>query len=226
MGIIMNSQMSSSSRFLKPLRQEDSYGDRKIAKKPAFTIGVVNIDYPDVNYVPGDPMTAESYPSHTHFVMESVKGLTFEVNKAGEWNANLEREMAKTLRTLEARGASALIGSSGFLFLYNEHIVRMTKLPVLMSAVNLLPVIQQTLRADEKKILVLTNNARELQNDRMRSYINRNLCLWSRERPDDAPLHPRLVLLDTGQIESHKPIAAGTNGDREAMGLDLIVAVE
>lgn len=88
----------------------------------------------------------------------------------------MESEAKKAVARLEARGANALIGDCGFLFRYTEIFARLTNLPVVMSAVNLLPVIQQTLKADQK-ILILTNSVTHLTNDSMRSHIN-SLCYW------------------------------------------------
>ena len=64
------------------------------------------------------------------------------------WNDELEREAKNTIAKLEAQGANALIGDCGFLFRYTEIFAKLTNLPAVMSAVNLLPVIQQTLKSD------------------------------------------------------------------------------
>ena len=50
----------------------------------------------------GDVEFDGSYPPHVRFVMERVKGLKWELNKAGEWNDELEKETAIALRKLEA----------------------------------------------------------------------------------------------------------------------------
>ena len=107
-----------------------------------FTIGIVQIDYPTVNFTVGDVLCPESYPSDVNVICEKIDGFTFDVAKSGKLNAELLRQIKRSISKLEERGANALIGDCGFMFRYNDIIARLSNLPVMMSAVNLLPVIQ------------------------------------------------------------------------------------
>lgn len=80
---------------------------------------------------------------------------------AGEWNKELEESSRIALKKLEDAGATCVIGDAGYFFRYAQVFSKLTKLPVLGSAVNMIPVIEQTLMADEK-ILILGFSGEEL----------------------------------------------------------------
>jgi hypothetical protein len=55
-----------------------------------FTIGIVQIDYPTVNFCVGDVLCRDSYPPDVNVICEKIIGFTFDVAKSGEWNDELE----------------------------------------------------------------------------------------------------------------------------------------
>ena len=151
----MSDTKSSTDDFRVPIGE---------SKTKPFTIGVIKLDSNLKQRIIGDVEHFESYPDSARFVMERVKGFTWQKNLVGAWDEDLEREisslaaaergiprtgvshateheMAIALRKLEARGADAILGSSGYMFRYNEIVANMTKLPVILSALNLLPVV-------------------------------------------------------------------------------------
>lgn len=73
--------------------------------------------------------------------MERAKGFTWAMNKVGDWSEELKYEVGITLRKFEARGVNAVIGSSGYMFYYNDLVSEMTNMPVILSPVNLLPIV-------------------------------------------------------------------------------------
>lgn len=68
------------------MQEDPSYSVLVGSQVKNFTIGIVQIDYPDVNFTVGDVAYAGSYDKDVNVVKEKVKGFTFELAKSGTWN--------------------------------------------------------------------------------------------------------------------------------------------
>ena len=104
---------------------------QQVEDKPA--IGVLMLDYPDLEYALGDVGNPNSFACDVHY--EKVPGLDFKTCQHGVLNNELELKITKAVKKLEERGARAIIGDCGFMLHYHRFVSEITDVPVMLSAV-------------------------------------------------------------------------------------------
>lgn len=119
-----------------------AYPNPNAGKVKPPVVGVICVDYPDLPYKLGDVHFPGSYAPGVKIAMEKVPGLTFDHCMDGTWNEELKEASRISLKKLEDAGATCVIGDAGYFFRYASEFSKLTKLPVLGSAVNMLPVIE------------------------------------------------------------------------------------
>jgi len=123
---------------------------------PAVSIGILRLDY-DYPIAPGDIDSPDSFSFPTFFRV--VPGLTFAMCQKGELTPKVKKHMKRAVDFLiNEKKVSVITGDCGFMFNYQE-IIRnwANKIPVVLSGLQQLSVLQSTFGKQEK-IIVMTAN--------------------------------------------------------------------
>ena len=129
------------------------YHARPDARFYGHAIGIIVLDCVQPN-IPGDVANASTYRYPVLF--EPVDGLTTIAAKSGD--PALEQAVVEAACRLEARGVKAISSNCGFLHRYQEAIARAVRIPVLMSALQQLPMVLAGLSKDAE-VGVITADA-------------------------------------------------------------------
>ncbi|CAE7252269.1 ALMA5 [Symbiodinium natans] len=128
------------------------------SRRQGIKLGVIRLDY-HYEPAPGDVDHPGSYAYEVHYQM--VPGLTFELCQSGKMTPQVEAELLKGIKALEAKGVSVITGDCGFMMWYQELVRKNTKLPVIMSSMATLPAITNSFHKGEQ-IAIFTANGKSL----------------------------------------------------------------
>lgn len=128
---------------------------QKLQPDQNYSIGILSIDY---DYPPalGDVNDPDSFDHQVFY--ETIDGLTFEACQEAILTPEIEEEIRVAVKKLEEKGVIAITGDCGFLHAYQETVLNISCLPVFMSSLIQLPIIEATLRKDER-IAIFTANS-------------------------------------------------------------------
>jgi len=153
------------------LSGEDATAVRAVAadinQKKAF--GIIRLDYP-YPVGDGDVDNPDSFPYKT--IQKVVKGFTFEMLLSGKMTKVVEKRFIEAIKYLEDAGAHGISGDCGYMYIYEELARKHATVPVFMSSLIQLPMIDSAL-ADDAKILVMTSNGANF--DKIKSVL-KNMC--------------------------------------------------
>ncbi|CAK9019256.1 unnamed protein product [Durusdinium trenchii] len=93
---------------------------------------------------------------------EVVKGLTAEVCQLGSLTEELEKNLAESIAALEAAGASVICGDTGAMMVFQHVARKKTKLPVILSALHLLPTVTGS-HSHDAQVAVFTEHRGALE---------------------------------------------------------------
>ena len=132
---------------------------RSVPELPASSLGIIRLDY-KYPAAFGDADCQHSFKYQVIYC--EVKGLTFEICQRGELPVKVKKNFVRAIRKLEKVGVSGISGDCGFMMWYQKFARSLTKLPVFMSALCMLPAITCSFGKNEK-IAIFTANGINLE---------------------------------------------------------------
>lgn len=179
-------------------------------------IGVVAIrlDYPKL---PGNVVNAATYDYPVLY-----EEVVFEIEQLFEGDPALEGAVVEAARKLEAAGAAAIVGACGFFAHFQQAVADAVCVPVFMSSLTQVPLIELGLRKDQK-ILVFAADGDSV-NDELLSHVGASSeriivqnvgdrkafapIRWGKTQLDNGALIDDLVALARAQAAEHPEIGA------------------
>lgn len=125
-------------------------------KDTNFTVGILQIDY-QYPAALGDICHPDSFGHDV--IYEKINGLTFEKCQDGYLTPEIEKEIENAVKKLQEKGVVAITGDCGFLHPYQDTVLNYSKVPVFMSSLIQLPLIESQIRKDDK-IAIFTANCK------------------------------------------------------------------
>ena len=175
-----------------------------IAATPRTTAGrpigivAIRLDYPKL---PGNVVNAATFDYPVLY-----EEVVFEIEQLFDGDPALEEAVVEAARTLEAKGAAAIVGACGFFAHFQQAVADAVNVPVFMSSLAQVPVIELGLRRDQR-ILVFAADGDSV-NEALLSHVGAT--------PD------RLIVQNVGDREAFAPIRWGrTELDNGALIEDL-----
>jgi len=163
---------------------------------PAVSIGILRLDY-DYPIAPGDIDSPDSFSFPTFFRV--VPGLTFAMCQKGELTPKVKKHMKRAVDFLvNEKKVSVITGDCGFMFNYQD-IIRnwANKIPVVLSGLQQLSVLQSTFGKQEK-IMVMTANG-----DSMRAGA------FLKVMEESGVAMDRIVIVGCQDVEGFDAVAVG-----------------
>lgn len=168
-------------------------------------IGIIAIrlDYPKL---PGNVVNASTYGFPVLY-----EEVVFEIEQLFDGDPSLEEAVVKAARTLEAKGAAAIVGACGFFAHYQQTVADAVEAPVFLSSLAQVPLIELGLRHDQKILVFAADGAS----------VNAGLLAQVGASPN------RLIVQDLGGRDAFAPIRWGkTELDNGALIDDLIALAQ
>jgi len=135
-----------------------------LVKSPSLGVVRLDSDYIENH---GDICSLDSYGYHVFYKV--VPGFTFEMCQSGKLSEEVEKRFKQTIKWLaEEKKVDAITSSCGFMMYFQDIARKVTKVPVFLSSLCLLPAITCTLASDEQ-VIIMTSNGKSLE--RMRNLI-------------------------------------------------------
>ena len=176
-----------------------------IAATPRTTAGrpigiiAIRLDYPKL---PGNVVNAATFDYPVLY-----EEVVFEIERLFDGDPALETAVVEAARTLEAKGAAAIVGACGFFAHFQQAVADAVDVPVFLSSLTQTTLIELGLRKDQK-ILVFAADGDSV-NDELLAHVG--------AAPD------RLIVQNVGDREAFAPIRWGhTEIDNGALIEDLI----
>ncbi len=166
-----------------------------------YPIGIIAVDlvYPKL---PGNVVNATTFPFPVLY-----KKVSFEIEQLFEGAEELEEQIVQAARELEAEGVRALVGACGYFVHFQKQVANAVSIPVFMSSLCQLPLIQLGLK-DNQKIAVFAASG-----DNIVAPVIEGV----------GGSFNKLIVQDVGSLESFAPIRWGkTELDNEKLTHDLV----
>lgn len=163
-------------------------------------IGIIAVDlvYPKL---PGNVVNATTFPFPVLY-----KKVTFEIEQLFEGSSELEDQIVAAAKELEAEGVRALVGACGYFVHFQEQVANAVDIPVFMSSLCQLPLIQLGLKQSQKIAVFAASGD--------------NITPPVIERVGGN--FGKLIVQDVGSLESFAPIRWGkTELDNKKLTQDL-----
>lgn len=132
------------------------YHVRPGADRYGFAIGILLVDCA-TPFIPGDVGNASTYPYPVLY--ETVPGVTLErlINQGDE---NLVDSIIAAAQKMERLGVRAITSDCGYMVRYQEKVASAVKIPVILSSLLQLPLLERTIGANRKIGIVCANRQR------------------------------------------------------------------
>lgn len=168
-------------------------------------IGIIAVDlvYPKL---PGNVVNATTFPFPVLY-----KKVSFEIEQLFEGDAQLEEQIVCAAQELEAEGVRALVGACGYFVHFQKQVANAVSIPVFMSSLCQLPLIQLGLKSDQRIAVFAASG------DNIVPSVIEGV----------GGLFEKLIVQDVGSLESFAPIRWGkTELDNKKLTNDLVNLAE
>lgn len=176
-----------------------------VTAPPQTAVGIpigiiaIKLDYPKL---PGNVVNAQTFDFPVRY-----EEVVFDIERLFAGDPTLEDDVVAAARRLEAAGVSAIAGACGFFAHFQQAVANAVNVPVFMSSLTQLPLIECGLKADQK-VLVFAADGES---------VDERLLVHVGAKPD------RVVVQNVGSLESFAPIRWGrTTLDNGALIADLV----